>query len=228
MSGCRPLKLTVDGKELKAREGETLLEVARENGIYIPTLCYNSAVAPYGACRLCLVEIEKKGRKRLVVSCLYPAEDGLVVRTDAPDVVQTRKIIAELLLARCPGDEAVMKMARSLGVEREPRFNKDDEHCVLCGLCTRACSEIVGVGAITLSNRGTARVMEPPFKERSASCIGCATCVYICPTDCILLDNIKPSSPVHPVRSRYNFTPCSICQEMPLEPVFYELKRDSR
>jgi NADH dehydrogenase/NADH:ubiquinone oxidoreductase subunit G len=83
--------LTIDGREIQAEEGRVILEVARENDIYIPSLCYHEEVTSYGACRLCLVEIASRGRKRLVTSCLYPVEDGLVVETSTPRVNSVRR-----------------------------------------------------------------------------------------------------------------------------------------
>ena len=95
-------KLTIDGKVLLAEEGKTLLEVARANSIDIPTLCYHPALEPFGACRLCIVEITIRGRKRLVTSCNYPAEEGLEVYTASEGVIEARKWLLEVLLARCP------------------------------------------------------------------------------------------------------------------------------
>ena len=216
------IRITIDGQEYDALEGSTVLEVAMENGIAIPNLCYHPMVESYGACRLCLVEVEKGGRRRVVASCLYPVEDGLSVRTDSPEVVQTRKIIVEMLLARCPGNAAVQEFAASMGVSA-PRFTQHDDECILCGLCVRACEEIVGIGAITLSQRGTAREMTTPFRTRSNACIGCATCVTICPTNCITLEEIEPDSSVHHHAHPDDRTSCRLCGRYGMEPVFIEL-----
>ncbi|MBN1368202.1 MAG: (2Fe-2S)-binding protein [Dehalococcoidales bacterium] len=178
------MKITIDGRELEFKEGQTILQVAQENNIYIPTLCYNEAVKAYGACRLCIVEVERRGRRRLVTSCLYPAEDGLNVSTNSERVKADRKIIMQLLLARCPNNEVVIKLAKKLGVETTP-FKLEDKNCILCGLCVRVCEEVVGANAISSVARGVYREIAAPYYEQSDSCIGCGSCVYVCPINAI-------------------------------------------
>lgn len=181
--------LTIDGRKLKAEEGQTILEVAEDNNIYIPTLCHNEAVKPYGACRLCLVEITRRGRQRLVTSCLYEVEDGLKVKTGSDRVVSNRRMLMELLLARCPNNKEIKDLARKLGVEKTS-FKKDNEQCMLCALCVRVCQEVVGVSAISLVNRGVDRQMATPYYEPSNVCIGCGSCAYICPVDAIRFEDV--------------------------------------
>ena len=184
--------VTIDGQELQAEEGKTVLEVARENGIDIPALCHHEEVAPYGACRLCMVEITtRRGRKRLVASCLYPVEEGLSVKTDTERVGNVRRMVIELLLARCPDSDVIRDMARRLGVDKSHfKAEKDNRKCILCALCNRVCREVVGVSAISLANRGVERRMTTPFNDFSEACIGCGSCAYVCPTGAITVEDV--------------------------------------
>ena len=190
------ITLTIDGREVQAEEGTTILEAARENNIYIPSLCFNEAVEPYGACRLCLVEIARRGRERLVASCLYQVEEGLTVTTNSDRITSNRRMITELLLARCPNNKAIQDLARRLGVEKTS-FKLEDNQCILCALCVRACAEVVGVYAISLVGRGTSREMATPFYEPSDACIGCGSCAYICPTGAIAFEDVGNTRHIH-------------------------------
>ncbi len=181
--------LTIDEQQVQAEEGAMILDVARDNNIYIPSLCSHEEVTPYGACRLCLVEVAKNGRERLVASCLYPVEEKLVVRTDSERIANNRKMLMELLLARCPNSEVIQDLAKRLGVDKTP-FKLEDNNCILCALCVRVCEEVVGVSAISLVNRGVNREMATPFYEPSEACIGCGSCAYVCPTEAIRVEDV--------------------------------------
>ena len=178
-------KMIIDDKEVEAQEGQTLLDVFRRIGIKIPTLCHHETVSDYGACRLCLVEVTAVRRSMLTASCLYPVTEGVVVKTASERGLRSRRMVAELLLARSPQVPHIQEIAREQGLEMS-RFRKRDETCVLCGLCVRGCKEIAGVGAIDFSNRGVYMEVATPFKLPSDACVGCTTCVYLCPTDAIL------------------------------------------
>ncbi len=176
--------ITIDGKKIEAPAGETLLHVARQHGIEIPTLCSHEALEQSGACRLCSVEIKKGARTRIVTSCLYPVEEGLVVDTQSERVLEVRRLVLQLLMARNPASDVIRERAEQLGVTPQPRFTPDTDKgkCILCRLCVKTCEHIVGVSAIGLSNRGSHKTVGPPFGEDSPTCIGCGACVYVCPT----------------------------------------------
>ena len=118
------ITVTINGKKIKAQEGKTVLEVARENDIYIPTLCYNDALAPAGNCRLCTVEVTQENRTALETSCNYIIQEGMEVKTDSERVKAVRQLVMELLLARCPNPKKVREVAAEVGVEAAPlRFS---------------------------------------------------------------------------------------------------------
>ncbi len=205
--------LTIDGREVQAEEGAMILEAARENNIYIPALCSNEGVVPYGACRLCLVEIIKGGREKLVASCLYPVEERLIVRTTSERIIASHRLIMELLLAKCPDSEVIQDLARQLGVNETPFRLEDHKKCILCALCTRTCEEVVGVSAIGLVNRGVNREMATPFYEHSEACIGCGSCAYVCPTGAIQFEDVGDTRIITMPSSKMEFKlrKCKTC-----------------
>lgn len=207
------MTLIIDGREIQAEEGLTILKVARDNGIEIPTLCYNEALEPYGACRLCSVELIRNGRSRIVASCLYPVEEGLIVKTASERVIANRKMLVELLLARCSEEKVIQDLARKLGVERTSfRLEYlERNRCILCALCVRACQEVVGVSAISLVNRGVKREVAPPFLETASNCIGCGSCVYVCPTSCIEMEDIGDTRIIHKWKVKFKLKKCKVC-----------------
>ena len=214
------LKLTINGSEIQVPEGRSVLEACREHGIPVPTLCYHPALEPYGACRLCLVEVSSPPRtSRLVASCVHPCEEGAIIETDSEAVRKSRKTTIELLLAGAHNDPLLLALAEEYGV-KEIRFTLPEEDlCVLCGLCVRACREIVGVGAISLINRGMARKVSTPFQIASSTCIACGTCVLICPTDAIKLKDITHFHGVHDADAKFERVYCQICDDVDLSPV---------
>ncbi len=178
------MKIRIDDQQIETKDSCTILQAALSAGIQIPTLCHHPALEPFGSCRLCTVEIEKEGRKRFVTACNYPIEEGLVVRTATPAVLNLRRMIVELFLARCPNETRIQKLAEEHGIS-EPRFKLEDDRCILCGLCCRVCAEQVGVFAINFQNRGAERDVDTPYGELSEDCIACGACSMVCPTSAI-------------------------------------------
>lgn len=214
------ITLTIDERSISVPPGYTLLEAAREHGIAIPTLCYHEALLPYGACRVCLVELDDPRGGRLVAACSYPCQAGLVVHTHSEAVLSARRAVLELLLSTAGHLPAVRALADELGVEA-PYVTLDADDCFLCGLCVRACREIVGVGAISLVNRGMQRLVGTPFQISSADCIECATCVLVCPTGAIRIEHIaQPVRTSHSWPSTYARRACRLCEYEPPGPAF--------
>jgi bidirectional [NiFe] hydrogenase diaphorase subunit len=176
--------MTINGREVQAEKGTTLLEAARAANIHIPSLCHNEELTPYGACRLCMVEIKHGKRTRLVASCIYEATEGLVVQTDTQRVLNVRKLVIELLLSRNPKHKTLLDIAAELNVSAS-RFAADVKGCILCGQCVRTCREVVGVSAISFEGRGTTRKVATPFGQTPPDCIACGSCAYICPVEVI-------------------------------------------
>jgi NADH dehydrogenase/NADH:ubiquinone oxidoreductase subunit G len=204
------MQVTIDGKEFTAQPDRTILQVAREHGIHIPTLCYHEAMEPYGACRLCVVAVETDRGQRLVASCAYPCTDGLIVHTHSDTVLQSRRITIELLMASAAHVPIIRKLAEELGI-REPRFVMEKNDCILCGLCVRACREIVEVSAISFINRGIGKEVSPPFHIASNACIGCGTCVLVCPTGALTLADINGGAPaLHAWKSEFEAVDCRV------------------
>jgi bidirectional [NiFe] hydrogenase diaphorase subunit len=207
------MELTINGRKIEAQAGQTVLEAARQAGIYIPTLCYHPAVTPTGSCRLCLVEVKSQGRNRLVTSCCFPAREGLEVVTDSEKVHKVRRGVMELLLARAPKSKTLQALAAEIGVteSRLPTVTKAERDCILCGLCVTVCREVMGAAAISFINRGVERVVAPPFLESSEVCLGCGACAAVCPMGTIELRWSDDEVEVAPFNNRLPLAHCREC-----------------
>ena len=184
------MKIKLNGNEIEVECNVTVLEVAKQAGLDIPTLCFHEALGPYGACRLCVVEAEGPMlRRSLVSSCTLTVSEGLSVETETTLVNKSRRIIFELLLGRSPDSKPLIELAKKYGVEssRFPTGQSDD--CVRCGLCVRVCRDKIGVSAISFAGRGQKRSVTAEFGKLSEVCIGCGACANICPAGAIKLED---------------------------------------
>jgi NADH dehydrogenase/NADH:ubiquinone oxidoreductase subunit G len=205
--GETAITITLDRQTVQVAPGATLLEAARAQGIAIPTLCHHEALQPFAACRLCVVELAGPRGGKLVAACAQPCEAGQFVLTASPRVQAARRAIVELLMAGGAHLPLVQALARAHGVPGA-RFTLPADDCVLCGLCVRACDELVGAHAISLVQRGLEKDVAPPFRITAAACIGCATCVLICPTGAIHLTDITPAP-----HDEHDARTCRVCGE---------------
>ncbi|MFO7996392.1 MAG: 2Fe-2S iron-sulfur cluster-binding protein [Dehalococcoidia bacterium] len=191
--------LQIDGKEVEAEEGLTVLEAAQSAGISIPTLCDHGKLEPYGACRICTVEVDTRGRTNLVAACCYPVEQNLVVRTRSEKVDKTRKVLLELMLAHAPEAEELRELAQEYGANKA-RFEKEPSFCILCGLCVRYCAEVKKKNAIGFADRGVRREIVFVPEIASKECWNCKECFPLCPTEAlqaafVLTKGLMSSSP---------------------------------
>jgi NADH dehydrogenase/NADH:ubiquinone oxidoreductase subunit G len=175
------IHMEIDGREVQATEGMTVLEAARAAGISIPTLCYHEALEPHGGCRLCIVELDFGEWRQLVVSCVYPAKAGLVVRTRSEKIDRLRKTILELLLAHAPDSPVLRELAEEYGAQRD-RFEQEAGFCIHCGLCVRYCAEVKAKHAVGFIDRGIRKEIAFLPEIAARECDACKECFPLCPT----------------------------------------------
>lgn len=178
------ISFTIDGKNVTAKKGQTVFEAAKEAGISIPVLCHYDKLEPYGGCRFCTVEAEVKGWTKLVASCLYPVENGLIVRTRSEKVDLIRRVILELLLAHAPDAFDLQELAKEYGADKN-RYEKEPSFCIHCGLCVRYCAEVKKANAVGFVDRGTRREISFIPDIAGKECWNCKECFPLCPTEAL-------------------------------------------
>jgi bidirectional [NiFe] hydrogenase diaphorase subunit len=216
------IRLRIDDIEVQAEPGEHLLDVARRAGFDIPALCDHEALEPIGACRICLVEVQNGDKIDLSTACNHLVEEGLRVRTDTPQVRKHRAMNLELMLARAPGSERIRQLAAACGVNRSrfaPLAFDPLPNCILCELCVRTCAQL-GHNALTSVGRGDKKRIGLPFNRPSETCVGCASCASVCPTDCIRVVDTNATRAIW--GQKFDFVNCGECGS----PVITKAHRD--
>ena len=181
MRSMSEIKLQIDDKDIEAKEGQTVLEVAHEAGISIPTLCYHEKLEPYAGCRLCMVEAEVSGRSQLVCSCAHPVEDNLVIKTRSKKIDKIRKTLLELLLSHAPDSPQLQELAEEYGADRN-RYDNEASFCIHCGLCVRYCAEVKKENAVGFIDRGIRKEICFIPEIAMQVCNDCKECFPLCPT----------------------------------------------
>jgi NADH dehydrogenase/NADH:ubiquinone oxidoreductase subunit G len=204
------IEFKINGRHTRANDGETILDVARREGFVIPTLCHHEILGSDGRCRLCMVEVKKRKRKRIIASCLYMAESGIEVSTETPEIQLIRRTVLELFLARNPASEVIRYFAREYGVI-DTRYTRDNDKgkCILCNSCVKTCETVVGVTAISLSGKGPHKKVTTPFDGPSNVCIGCGACMAVCPTGHIYMEDRNGIRTIW--NRRFELTKCPRC-----------------
>lgn len=226
MNDNKLFTIEIDGIKTRIPEGTMVLQAARALGIYIPTLCYHEALSMYAACRVCIVEmsIEKGGKKRswINASCVYPVQDGLIVKTNSPRVQKGRKLIIELLHSRAPDSIVLNELAEKYGAEkgRFESIDKGESNCILCGLCVRVCNELIHSGGIGTAFRGIHKKVVTPYKIAQDICVGCTACAFVCPTGAIKIIEDKKSINVENWHAELEMKICKECGK-PIGPRVY-------
>jgi len=203
------VNIVINGRKVRAKDGSTILENARDLKLDIPTLCHHDDLSPFGACRLCTVEVKANGKWQIATSCNTAVENGMEIRTNSSNALESRKMAAELLYYKYPETEAVREIAEKLGVDVFEEKGEEND-CILCGLCVRACKEIVGVSALTFQDRGLGRDLEEPQIEFDPNaCIGCGACAYVCPTGYVKMESEDDKRIIW--NKVFKMTPCKVC-----------------
>jgi predicted molibdopterin-dependent oxidoreductase YjgC len=224
---------TIDGVRVEVGSGATILDAARKAGIWIPTLCYHPAVSSQATCRLCMVELERGGWSQLVTACNYPVRRDIVVSASSDRAVRARRGVMELLLARAPDNAQLKALARRMGVEGTPypTVTIAQRDCILCGLCTAVCEEVLGRAAIGFAGRGMDRAVSTPFRQPAEDCIGCGACAAVCPVGTIQVRVHEDTGEVEisPFKTRAKLLACEECgARMVSVPVAEEVFNKSR
>ena len=204
----------LNGKNIEVAHDTIIIELLKKKGIWIPTLCYHPALPAYGSCRICMVEIQRKGWSQLVTSCSYPIRNDIAILTHSEKAVKARRGIMELLLARAPGNPHLVELARKMDMPVEspwPTVTEAQRDCILCGLCVNVCEKLIGASAISFADRGVNRAVAAPFRAASEDCIGCGACAMVCPVGTIKLRITEEHIEISPFKNKTKLRRCREC-----------------
>lgn len=218
------MMISINGKHVEANPGETILQAARNAGIYIPSLCYNDATEPTHSCRICMVEVLEGSRPKLVAACAYPVRDGITVSTETEELHKIRATLIRLLYAQAPENPAVRELMDRYSVESESTLPEKDGQCVLCGLCVQTCRKL-GTSAISTIQRGASKRVSTPYDRQAASCIGCASCARVCPTKCIEVEDTEAGRTIW--NKKFPWVRCEICGKIVTTDKHYKASNGS-
>ena len=219
------IEITIDQKPCTCEKGETILSAAARNGIEIPTLCHHEGLCAQGACRVCMVEIVENSQSQMVAACMFPIQRSVAILSSSEKVKKHRSNVISLLLAEAPDSGHIERLAKRYNVQPTERFiTQTGEKCMVCGLCTRACSSL-GTGAISTVMRGITKKITTPYNEPSEDCIGCSACANVCPTDCI---DVEENDGMRIIwGKKFEMIRCAVCGRhyMPKEQYDYIRKK---
>ena len=205
--------VTIDGQFYDAAVDATILDVARGNGVWIPTLCHHPALQPYAACRLCMVEVDRGSWRQMVTACNYPVRGDLAVYVNSERAIRARQGVLKLLLARAPDCKELQQLGSRMGVAAAdlPTVTVAERNCILCGLCVRACEEQIGTSSISLTGRGVERKVSTPFDAPSDDCIVCGACAAVCPVGTIEMVVHGDEIEIVPFGTKGPARRCAVC-----------------
>ncbi len=217
----KKIKIKINEEQYLVNKDENILSFCKSIGVDIPALCYSEALKPYGACRLCIVDVKAGNiRHGITTSCTLTASEGMEIVTETEEIRNHRKILFQLYLAQAPESETIKKFAAQYDVYESPftekRKEKDNlgNKCILCGLCVRICNDIIEKGVINYIGRGYYVKINTPYAQPSDICLGCKACAEVCPTGAINFEDIEDTRWGHSwSETKIPLKQCSICGE---------------
>ncbi|MCP4377376.1 MAG: 4Fe-4S dicluster domain-containing protein [bacterium] len=207
--------VTIDNIQVEVEQGATILDAAKKAGVWIPTLCFHPAVEPQASCRICMVELDRGEWKQLVTACNYPVRGDITISVSSENAVKARRGVMEFLLARAPDNEQLKAIAGRMGVDSTPwpTVTASLRDCILCGLCTAVCDEVLGLASIGFAGRGVDRAIAAPFRQAPDNCIACGACVAVCPVGAIQIRHHEDTDEIEisPFKARVKLRKCEKC-----------------